>query len=128
MYTKLYLQYLNFLKLKKNIDPTFNASCIVFLSQCVHFFLGMLILSKLFDFKISSFSSDNSSNRLFFMPVAAIWLYLVHKTFSAKSKKVDFKKEKIYELNNLQFLILVVVTILIPLYFIIILSGGQIWK
>ncbi len=129
MYTALYLKFYNFLKSKKTIDPTFNTSCILFIMQLTHFFLVILLLSKMFHFKVPSLSNDNSTNKLLFYPISILWLYLTHKFFSSKLKRTNSEKIScVRDLNNLKFIILIFVTILLPLYGIIIISGGQIWK
>lgn len=129
MYTTLYFKYYNFLKARKSNDPTFNTSCIIYLTQGIHFFFVALLLGKFLDFKIPSFSADNSTNKLLFFPIGIIWLYFVHKFFSSKLKRTNLEKiSGVSELNTQKFIILIIVTILIPLYCIILLSGGQIWK
>lgn len=129
MYTNLYFKYYNFLKARKSNDPKFNASCIIYLTQVIHFFFVVLFLGKFLYFKIPSFSADNSTNKLLFFPIGIIWLYFVYKIFSSKLKRINLEKiPAVSELNTQKFLILMIVTILIPLYCIIFLSGGEIWK
>lgn len=129
MYTSLYFKFYNFLKSKKSNDPTFNASGLIFIMQLIHFLLVMLLLGKFFQFKVPSFSADNSTNKLMFFPIGILWLYFAHKFFSSKLKQTNLERiSGVAELNTQKFVILMIVTILIPLYCIIILSGGQIWK
>lgn len=129
MYTSLYFKFYIFLKSKKSIDPSFNASCLIFIMQFIHLLLVILLLGDFFQFKIPSFNTNNSTNKLMFFPIGLLWLYFTHKFFSSKLKQTDLKKVKcVYELNNSKFFVLISGTILIPQYFIIVLSGGKIWK
>lgn len=123
MYVFLYKKNYSYLKKNKNFDPIFNSSCLIFIIQGVHFFLLMLILSKLFLFEIFKFSSDNSINKLCFYPIGLLWLYLVFRYF--KNKTTNMKVETTSKKELIWYLIIL---LFIPLYFIIILSGGQIWK
>ncbi len=129
MYSKLYIKYYNFLNKRKSFDSMFNASCIVFFTQVVHVFLLILIFSKLLKFEIPSFSDNRSINKLYFFPIAILWLYLTHTFFSSKLKNKDFeKKVNKMKITNLNFFTLIIMTILIPLFLVIILSGGKIWQ
>jgi len=129
MYSKLYIKYYNFLNKRKSFDSMFNASCIVFFTQVVHVFLLVLIFSKLLKFEIPSFSDNRSINKLYFSPIAILWLYLTHTFFSSKLKNKDFeKKVNKMKITNLNFFTLIIMTILIPLFLVIILSGGKIWQ
>ena len=129
MYSKLYIKYYNFLNKRKSFDSMFNASCIVFFTQVVHVFLLILIFSKLLKFEIPSFSDNRSINKLYFSPIAILWLYLTHTFFSSKLKNKDFeKKVNKMKITNLNFFTLIIMTILIPLFLVIILSGGKIWQ
>ena len=123
MYIFLYKKIYSYYKLNKNFDPIFNSVCLVFITQVVHFFLLMLILSKIFLFKMYTFSSDSSINKLCFYPIGILWLYLVFRYFKKKTDTV-----KIETTTKKELLLYLIICLLIPLYFIIILSGGKIWK
>ena len=94
MYVFLYKKNYSYLKKNKNFDPIFNSSCLIFIIQGVHFFLLMLILSKLFLFEIFKFSSDNSINKLYFYPIGLLWLYLVFRYFKNKTTKFNNWSQK----------------------------------
>jgi len=123
MYIFLYKKIYSYFKLNKNFDPIFNSVSLVFIMQGVHFFLLMLILSRIFLFEMFKFSSDNSVNKLYFYPIGIVWLYLVFRYF--KKKTTTIKVEKITKKELFLYLLF---CLFIPLYGIIILSGGKIWK
>jgi len=123
MYVFLYKKIYSYFKMNKNFDPIFNSACLVFIIQGVHFFLLMLILSKIFLLEIFKFSSDNSVNKFYFYPIGILWLYLVFRYF--KKKTVTIKVEMTTKKELFFYLLF---CLLIPLYLIIILSGGKIWK
>ncbi len=123
MYIFLYKKFYSYFKLNKNFDPIFNSVCLVFIIQGVHFFLLMLILSKIFLLEMYKFSSDNSVNKLYFYPIGIVWLYLNFRYFKKKTDIITVEKTSKKEL----FLYLLF-CLLIPLYSVIILSGGKIWK
>ena len=62
-------------------------------------------------------------NKLCFYPIGLLWLYLVFRYF--KNKTTNMKVETTSKKELIWYLIIL---LFIPLYFIIILSGGQIWK
>ena len=66
MYGKLYYAIYGYFKNKKNHDPQFNSSCLVFMSQAIHFFIFFLLVLKIFKLEFPKFSDDNSQNKLFF--------------------------------------------------------------
>jgi hypothetical protein len=109
--------------MNKNLDPIFNSVCLIFIIQGVHFFLLMLILSKIFLFEMFKFSSDNSVNKLYFYPIGILWLYLVFRYFKKKTDTI-----KIETTTKKELFLYLLICLLIPLYFIIVLSGGKIWK
>ena len=125
MYGKLYYNFYSYLKKKNNQDPTFNAACILFIAQIIHFFVLFLSISKILDFELPVFSKDNSDNKLAFLPIAIVWLILGYKFYSSKVEYLisKFKNEKKYN-----FFILLLFSIFIPLYILIKLSGGSIWS
>ncbi len=83
----------------------------------------MLILSKIFLLEIFKFSSVNSVNKLYIYPIGIVWLYLNFRYFKKKTDTITVEKTTKKEL----FLYLLF-CLLIPLYSVIILSGGKIWK
>ena len=123
MYTWLFSKIYYFYKSKKNHDPIFNTSLLVFFTQGVHFLLCLKILSLLLDFKIFRFSSDSSTNKLIFLPLGFLWLIFVHIYFKKKVHVLDKTKGSnpltIYQLLGLIFIVLG-----LPLYITIKLSGG----
>ena len=123
MYIFLYKKIYSYFKLNNNFDPIFNSVCLVFIIQGVHFFLLMLILSKIFLLEMLKFSSVYSINKLYFYPIGIVWLYLNFRYFKKKTDTITVEKTTKKEL----FLYLLF-CLLIPLYSIIILSGGKIWK
>jgi hypothetical protein len=123
MYIFLYKKIYSYFKLNKNFDPIFNSVCLVFIIQGVHFFLLMLILSKIFLLEMYKFSSVNSVNKLYFYPIGIVWLYLIFKYFKKITQTI-----KIETTTKKELFLYLLFCLLIPLYFIIILSGGKIWK
>jgi hypothetical protein len=119
----LYKKIYSYFKLNKNFDPIFNSVCLVFIIQGVHFFLLMLILSKIFLLEMYKFSSVNSVNKLYFYPIGIVWLYLIFKYFKKITQTI-----KIETTTKKELFLYLLFCLLIPLYFIIILSGGKIWK
>ena len=84
MYTFIFRKIYSFFLSKKNHDPVFNASGLVFIMQLIHFFL----LVKFFGFKAYAFSSDSTINKLWFYPIGIVWLFLVFKFFNSKKDKL----------------------------------------
>ena len=126
MYGKLYYAIYGYFKNKKNHDLLFNTSCLVFISQVIHFFILSLIVLKIFKMEFPKFSGDNSQNKLFFLPLAGIWIFILHKYFQNKLQILEKKyKNKVF-LNNIYWI--VILSIIIPLILLIKLSGGSIWK
>ena len=123
MYVFLYKKVYSYFKMNKNLDPIFNSVCLIFIIQGVHFFLLMLILSKIFLFEMFKFSSDNSLNKLYFYPIGILWLYLVFRYFKKKTDTI-----KIETTTKKELFLYLLICLIIPLYFIIVLSGGKIWK
>ena len=68
---------------------------------------------------------DNSDNKLAFLPIAIVWLILGYKFYASKVEYLisKFKNEKKYN-----FYIILLFSIFIPLYILIKLSGGSIWR
>lgn len=126
MYGKLYYAIYGYFKKQKNHDPLFNTSCFVFISQVIHFFILSLIVLKIFKMEFPKFSGDNSQNKLFFLPLAGIWLFILHKYFQIKLQILEKKyKNKVF-LNNIYWI--VILSIIIPLILLIKLSDSSIWK
>lgn len=113
MYTFIFRKIYSFFLSKKNHDPVFNASGLVFIMQLIHFFL----LVKIFGFKVYAFSSDSVINKLWFYPIGIVWLFLVFKFFN--SKKDELKVETVSVKDIVLNLIL---WLLIPLIILIQLS------
>lgn len=113
MYLFIFKKIYSFLSIRKNYDPLFNSSGIIFFIQLVHFLLFMKIIGTY----IPVFSKDYVANKLLFMPFGAIWLYLVYKYFNLKSKNL-----KIENVSLIQFVVILVVLIIIPLIILIQLS------
>lgn len=125
MYGKLYYNFYSFLRKKNNQDPAFNAACLLFISQIIHFFVFVLSISKISDFELPVFSKDNSDNKLAFFPIAIVWLILVHKFFE---NKVEFLTSKFKNEKKYNFYLMLLFSIFTPLYILIKLSGGSVWK
>lgn len=125
MYSRLYYNIYMFFKDKNNHDPSFNTAGIIFIAQVLHFFVVLMLISKILNFEIPTFSKDNSVNKLAFFPIATIWLILVHKFYEKKIEllMLKFKNKKRYNV----YLILLFF-ILIPLLLVIKLSGGVLWR
>lgn len=72
--------------------------------QLVHFFL----FAKILGIYIPSFSKDYVTNKLLFMPIGAIWLYLVYKYFNIKSKKVEIENVSLVQFFSILFVLMVI--------------------
>lgn len=127
MYSKLYFIIYSFLKSKKNHDPEFNSSLLVFTSQSMHFLLFAAGFKYFMDLEIPKFSSDSGANKLAVFPIGIIWLITVHYYFKNRIDKMSKRFKKI-TLTNTQFTILIILVIILPLYGVIKLSGGEVWK
>lgn len=125
MYGKFYYNIYVFFKNKNNQDPTFNTACLVFIAQVIHFFVILLSISKILNFDLPVFSKDNSNNKLAFFPIAIVWLILVHKFFG---NRIEFLSSKYKNEKKYNFHIILLFLILIPLFILIKLSGGSVWK
>jgi hypothetical protein len=127
MYSKLYFIIYAFFKAKKNHDPEFSTVGIVFISQIIHVFLLLLVVKHFIAFEIPKYSNDSAINKLAFFPIGIIWLIIVYYYFKNKIEKM-FKRFNKVTLTNIQFAILIIFVIILPLYSVIILSGGEVWK
>ena len=128
MYSWLFNGIYNFLNKKtKDIDPKFSASGIVFISQIAHFALIIMIIQHFADIELPRFSKESFYNKLGLFPIGIIWLILIHVFFKKNFDKIQSKYGK-KAFNRLQFLGLILISVLIPIYIAIKISGGQIWK
>lgn len=129
MFSKLYFIYYSFLKSKKSFDPTFNAVSVVYLTQVIYFFVISILFGKVFGYGIPKFNSSGSINKILFLPFAILWFYFCFRYFRNSLLKSDLKKvlEK-NKIGNAKVLVIFILTFIIPLYLLIILSGGQVWK
>src|SRR5690554_1000440 len=127
MYNWLFFKVYGYYKSKDNDDPLFNSIGPVFFAQVVHVSLIVLVFSKIFHFEIPVLSTNSSINKILLLPLMGLWLVFIYFYYKSKSKSYDFDKShppiSIYKLILIVFII-----ILIPLYFVIRLSGGQIWR
>ncbi len=127
MYSKLYFIIYSFFKSKKNHDPVFNCACLVFIAQLVHVFLLLQGIKYLIDFDIPKYSSNSDTNKLAFFPIGIIWLIIVHYFFKNRIDKMS-KKYSIPVISKMKFIILLIIVIILPLYGVIKLSGGDVWQ
>lgn len=125
MYGKIYFSIYRFFKSKNNQDPTFNSACLVFISQVLHFFTLALLISNIFNLTLPVFSEDNTVNKWFFFPIAIIWLFIIHKFFE---KRIEDLNKKFQNEKEYNFYLLITVVVIIPLFAVIKLSGGSLWK
>jgi hypothetical protein len=127
MYNWFFYTLYNYFQNKKNYNPLFHSVALVAFAQVIHFCLLSLIIAKLVNFDLKSFSNENSINKLTIFPFALIWLYLIERHYKNKveNKNLKFSK-KVYKLFEL--ILISIIFIFIPLFFLIKLSGGQIWK
>lgn len=128
MYTYLFKNFYVFFKSRKNPEAVFNSSLLVFLAQGIHFFLLYALVENIFEFRIVELISERKSvSKIYFLPFVFIWMFLVERYFKNKSnhiKDIEFNKT----MNIYQFLILLFSVLVLPLYIVIKLSGGEIWK
>ncbi len=98
-----------------------------FFAQVVHISLLALIFSKIFDFRIPVFSSDNSTNKMLLLPFMGLFLILIFYYYKRKIKKYTYTDNG-KSINLFKLILIVFLVVLIPLYLVIKLSGGEIWK
>ena len=127
MYNWLFFKVYNYFKNKNNDDPLFNSVGLVFFAQIVHISLLILIFSKIFDFKIPAFSTDNSTNKMLLLPFMGVLLVLTYFYYKRKVNKNNFKNND-KPISLYKLILIIFLVIFIPLYFIIKLSGGEVWK
>lgn len=127
MYSWLFFKIYDYFKSRNNDDSVFNASLLVFFAQIVHVTVLLLSFSKIFSFDMPRFSTDNATNKLFIIPIVALWSVFVHIFYKRKVKKQELSNN-INPIKLYQLILLIFVVIFIPLYIGIRLSGGQIWK
>ena len=125
MYTRLFNLFYVFFVRKKTQDPIFDSSCLIFIAQVIHFCFLLLLLSKILNFEILFFSKNNSNNKLAILPFASIWLYFTYKYFK---NRINISISKYEDKSNSYFMIIIFIVIFIPLYLVIKLSGGSLWK
>jgi|SRR5690554_4616312 len=127
MYNWLFFKIYDYYRNKDNDDPTLNASGLVFIAQGIHVAALLLIFSKIFHFDIPGFSTEKSINKLFFIPILYLWVTFVNRYYKNKVKNRQFRNN-IDPVSLYKLILIVFIIILIPLYFVIRLSGGQIWR
>jgi hypothetical protein len=126
MYFWILCEYYNYLKLKNNSDPLFNAVGIIFITQVIHFGLIAIIIRNFFNINLFVLEIDNINNKLAFFPVGIVWLVFTYFYYKRRINKHKFEYQ-----NSVYFfkpLLIFIVTALIPLYIAINLSGGEIWQ
>ena len=114
MYSFLLKKIYSYLVSKKTDTPIWHAASLVGVSMLVHFF----ILFKLFNnnFRYSP-TESYMGNKLFYMPFAALYIFLIYTFFKRRIKKI-----KIVKVSTLYFLGLILVFIIVPLCFLMFLS------
>ena len=127
MYNWLFFKVYDYYRSKNNDDPVFNSSTLVFIAQGVHVILLLLVLSKFIDFSSIWGSSDKSISKFFYIPIFCIWLVLVYRYYRNKAK-LTRPLEVQAPLSLYKLIVIIFVIIIIPIYFIIKLSGGEVWK
>ncbi len=127
MYSRLYYIIYTFFKTKKNHDPEFNTAGIVFIAQVIHLFLILVTIRYFTNFEIPKYSSNSIYNKLAFFPLGIAWLIIVHRFFSQRIEKMTTRFNK-KVLTNVQFTLLIVIVLILPLYALIKISGGEVWK
>lgn len=114
MYSFLFKKFYSYLVLKKTETPIWHASSLVGVSMLVHFF----ILFKFFNKEFWYMPSESyMQNKLFYMPFAALYVFLIYIFFKRRVTKL-----KIVKISTLYFLILILFFVVVPLYFLILLS------
>ncbi len=125
MYTWLFFKIYDYYRSKNNDDPVFNSSTLVSIAQGVHVILLLSVLSKFFDFNSIWGDSNKSISKFFYIPIFCIWLVLVYRYYRNKVKSTRPLEAPI---SLYKLIIIIFVVIIIPIYFIIKLSGGEIWR
>lgn len=125
MYFWILCKYYNYLKLKNNSDPLFNAVCIIFITQVIHFGLIAIIIRNFFYINLFVLETDNVNHKLAFFPVGIVWLVSAYFYYKRRINKHKFEHQK--SVHFFRPLLIFIMTALIPLYIAINLSGGKIW-
>ncbi|HYD92035.1 MAG TPA: hypothetical protein VEA37_11190 [Flavobacterium sp.] len=124
MYYWLYLKFYVYFKSKKGNDSTFDAACLIFLAQVVHFIFVFTLLDRvgLFDFpKIS----NNNLGKFAYIPLFLPWLVLVYYYYKWKVKRDQRVPPK--PLQGYKLATLYAVAVIAPLYIAIKLRGDSLW-
>lgn len=115
---KLIYYYIFKLIEKRNPDPKFGAITFVWLTQFIHVAFVLAVLKKVFTLTYPAFSQTYFYNKLFFMPIAIIWLIIFNYYFNKRADKIA----KLYagkEILTLKNTIIVFSSLLIPLFIMI---------
>jgi hypothetical protein len=114
MYSFLFNKFYSYLVSKKTDTPLWHASSLVGFSILVHFFIIFKLFNKKFYY---SPTESYMGNKLFYMPFAVLYIFLIYTFFKRRIKKI-----KIGKVSTLYFLGLILVFIIVPLCFLIFLS------
>ena len=114
MYSFLFKKFYSYLVSKKVDTPVWHAASFVCVSMLVHFF----ILFKLFYAEFWYMPTESyMGNKLFYMPFAVLFVSLIYTFFKRRVKKY-----KIIKVSTSYFLVLILIFIVVPSYFLILLS------
>lgn len=81
------------------------------------------------NFDVPALSEDRGTNKILFCIIVVPWIFVVYIFLKNKLAKEDLKiLLKKYDYGNLKVLMIFVISFLIPLYILIIATGGQVWK
>lgn len=119
MYRLIYIYIIKLVE-KRNPDPQFYAAGYIFFTQLVHVSLLLSIIKKAFNLNYPVFSETYFINKLFWIPIALIWLIIVHIYYKKRLSNFEkfYSTRKILTLKNTIF---VFSSLIIPLLFTILL-------
>lgn len=106
---------------RRNPDPKFYSSGFLFFVQLVHAIFLLALIKKIFDLHYFVFSKIYLVNKLYWIPLAIVWLVVVYIYYNKRySELIKLYKGK--DIITTRNTIIVFSLLLIPLMFTIILS------
>jgi len=106
---------------RRNPDPKFYSAGFLFFVQLVHVSFLLVLIKEIFDLHYFVFSKTYLVNKLYWMPLAIVWLIVVNIYYNKRYPELV----KLYEGKEIittRNTIIVFSLLLIPLIFTIILS------
>ena len=101
MYNFVYC-YMFQLAKKRNPTPDFNAAGFVWIMQFIHIAFILAIIKKVCHIEYFRFSDVYFYNKLFFAPIAILWLILTYRYYKKRTDRImkSYSGKKIITLKN----------------------------